>query len=202
MKEIYKYLIAMAVGAILTAFVTYTLEGNLKRDNDLISEKVRTVIKVVTKIDSVPYAVIDTVKVKGETVIINVPVENPMGTEPVYREVETTKYTGREELSNGTIDYEIYTDSLRATAFKLTTKDSIITNTIERTERLPPISRLYASGGLESSISGFSPQAASIGLMYNRRQKWGVGVEIRHDFSGLLPVSNQNTVGVKVLIGL
>ena len=192
----------MAVGAILTAFVTYTLEGNLKRDNDLISEKVRTVIKVVTKIDSVPYAVIDTVKVKGETVIINVPVENPMGTEPVYREVETTKYTGREELSNGTIDYEIYTDSLRATAFKLTTKDSIITNTIERTERLPPISRLYASGGLESSISGFSPQAASIGLMYNRRQKWGVGVEIRHDFSGLLPVSNQNTAGIKIFIGL
>ena len=192
----------MAVGAILTVFVIYKLEGNIKRDNDLVSEKVRTVIKVITKIDSVPYAVIDTVKVKGETVVINVPAENPMGTEPIFREVETTKYTGREELSNGTIEYEIYADSLRATAFKLTTKDSIITNTIEITERLPPISRLYVSGGLESSTNGFSPQAVSIGLMYNRRQKWGVGVEIRHDFSGLLPVSNQNTAGIKIFIGL
>ena len=200
MKQIYKYLIAMAVGAILTAFVTYGLGGD--RDNDLISEKVTTVIKVVTKIDSVPYAVIDTVKVKGETVIINVPAENPMGTEPIFREVETTKYSGREELSNGTIDYEIYADSLRATAFKLTTKDSIITKTIKTTERLPPISRLYASGGLESSINRFSPQAASIGLMYNRRQKWGVGVELRHDFSGLIPQEQATTFGMRVFIGL
>ena len=190
----------MAVGVILTAFVAYNLKGD--RDNDIISEKVRTVIKVVTKIDSVPYAVIDTVKVKGETVIINVPAENPMGTEPVFREVETTKYTGREELSNGTIDYEIYADSLRATAFKLTTKDSIITKTIKITERLPPISRLYASGGLESSINRFSPQAASIGLMYNRRQKWGAGVELRHDFSGLIPKEQATTIGMRVFIGL
>jgi len=50
-------------------------------------------------------------------------------------------------------------------------------------------------------FDGYTPQAANVGLMYNIKQKWGVGVEVRQDFSGLLPTQNTTTLGVKVYVG-
>lgn len=193
MKRIVTYvviaLIAFAVGAFASS-KWFTPEPR-------VITKTETVVQVVTKINSVPYAVIDTVRVKSKPVVITIP-SSPTS----VREVETTKYTGQEVLNNGTIDYTIYADSLRATAFKLTTRDSIVTHTIENTVILPPISRLYLSGGVNSSTSGFNVNSASAGLMYNRRQKWGVGISVTKDLSGLLPSNQQTSIGARVYIGL
>lgn len=199
MKSIGKYLLI-----ILIAFAVGFIASNKYYDDSLISQTVvtkrDTIVKVI--VDSVPFKVIDTVRVKGETVVINVPSSNPMGGEPVFKEVETTKYTGKEELSNGTIDYEIYADSLYATSFKLTTKETTINNTTTITNTVPTKSRLFLMGGTDLNWENQQPQAAEIGLMYNRRQKWGVGLGVRHDLSGLLPANNRTTIGVKVYIGL
>jgi len=153
--------------------------------------------------DSVPYAIIDTVRVKSEPVVIRIPSNTPIYLDTIsFRDVPTTRYTGQEVLSNGTIDYTIYADSLQATAFKLTTKDKTITNTITEKITLPPISRLYLSGGLNSTVNDININSASIGLMYNRRQKWGVGLELTQDLTGLLPASQQTSIGSRVYIGL
>lgn len=201
MKQIGTYLIIALIALAVGAFISSKWFDN--REPEIIT-KTKTEIVVKTKIDSIRIKFLEKElekeknNIKVETVILDLPDKKPMG-EPVTRQVETQRYTGSDSLSNGTIDYTIYADSLRAVKFKLTTKDSIITKTIETTKILPAKSRLYLSGGLDVHPT---PTAVSIGLMYNRRQKWGVGVEMRQDFSRLLPVENQTTFGVRVFIGL
>jgi hypothetical protein len=198
MKPIYKYLIALALGAVLSATVIQKCENR------------QPTTTTITQIDTVYIDRVDSTGIKPITpkvvantkpVTLTIPnLETTLATDSV--EVNTTLYKGKEVLNNGTIDYEIYADNLVATNFELTTKESVITKTITNNIVLPPLSRLYISAGIESSLGGFSPQAVSVGLMYNRRQKWGAGVELRQDFSGLLPPDKTTTVGVKVYIGL
>lgn len=201
MKPIYKYLIAVAVGALLTAAVTCSRE----------EPSITTV--TVTEVDTTVTEVVDSTrikfleeelrkaKVRKEQVVISVPdVTTIQPTDSV--DVKTNKYVGTEELENGIVDYEIYADNLVATKFQLTTKDTVITNntTTTITKVLPPKSKLFITGGYDGK--NFTPQAVSLGLMYNIKQKWGVGVEVRQDFSGLLPPSDRTTLGVKVQIAL
>ena len=188
-------LIAFAVGAFASS-KWFTPEPK-------VITKTKTVIEVVTKVDSVPFKVIDTMFVKSEPVVIRIPSNVPIYLDTIsFRDVSTTKYTGQEVMNNGTIDYTIWADSLRATSFNLTTRDSIVTTTIDNTVILPQISRLYLSGGINSTTSGFNVNSASAGLMYNRRQKWGVGLEVTQDLSGLLPTNQQTSIGARVYIGL
>ncbi|WZE63609.1 hypothetical protein PANI_CDS0090 [Maribacter phage Panino] len=200
MKTIYKYgivaLIALALGAIVTS--------------KWFAPKPETIIETVTKTDTIVKIVIDST---GFSPIDSTTTESPVAidvpdvstSEPTDSiKVDTKKYSGTKVLKNGTIGYDIYADSLYALDFTLETKDTtVVKETVTTvTKTLPPRSNLFISGGVESSINNFSPQAASIGLMYNRKQKWGVGVEIRQDFSGLLPPENNTTLGLRVYIGL
>lgn len=152
----------------------------------------------ITKVDSVPFKLIDTVTVKSKPVVINIPV---VSTDTVYVDsVKTTKYTGSDTLSNGTIDWTIYADKLYATEFKLKTEDKVITETITKT--LPSRSRLFVMGGIDMDWTTKLPQGVELGLMYNRRQKWGIGVAIRHDVSGILPPNMATTAGLRLYVGL
>jgi hypothetical protein len=198
MKKIITYVVIALIAFAIGAFAS----SKWFKPKPEVITKETVVVKVETRVDSIPYTVIDTSKVKIKTVIVNVPSENPMGSEPVYREVKTIKYKGKEELNNGTIDYEIYADNLLGTKFKLTTKESTTTKTIETETILPAKSRIYISGGLDANYQTKYPTAASVGFMYNRRQKWGVGLDLRQDFSGLIPKEQSTTVGLKVYIGL
>ena len=202
MNSLSKYLIALVIGVILGAGAIFYV--------DRCPEPVTT---VVTQTDTIYKTVVDSTEIKFlkeeltkakanvETVIINVPAENPMGGESVFTEVETQKYTGTEELDNGTIGYEIYADSLYAYKFTLEAKETIINNTTTIT-KWDTRSRLYLGGGLDFNVVNKLPEAASVGLMYNRKQRWAVGVAIGNNFSGLLPVENATTVGVKFWWGL
>jgi hypothetical protein len=164
---------------------------------ETVTDTVFVTIKDSTGITPIPVEVVD----NATPVVIDIPdVTTPDPTDTV--EVATTKYEGQESLENGTIDYEIYADNLVAFDFKLTTEKEIVTNTITNTVVLPPRSRLYAVVGTDLNFVTKLPTAAEAGLMYIRRNKWGVGVAIRHDFSGLLPPQEATTIGVKVLIGL
>lgn len=193
MRSIYKYLIAIAVGAILTAAVTCS--QNEEPSVTVVTET-DTIIKTVIKESPIKY--VDRF-IKSKPITITVPDGTTL--EPTDSvTVNTTKYVGTEDLDNGTIEYEIYADSLYATKFRLTTKETIVNNTTTITKVLPPKSRLFISGGYDGV--NFQPQAANVGLMYNIKQKWGIGVEARHDFSGLLPPQNRTTLGVKIYIGL
>lgn len=202
MKPIYKYLIALALGVILSALV---INCNREEPSVTVVTKTDTIVKTTVDSSQIKYLQEELKKAKAEvkTVTIKVPVPAEDGEQVDSVEVTTKKYTGKEELDNGTIDYEIYADSLYAVKFDLTTKDTIINNTTTITKVLPPKSRLFITGGIEgSSNSPLVPQAASVGLMYNRKQKWGVGLELRQDFTGILPSDKSTTVGVKVHIGL
>ena len=190
-------MIAVAVGVFLTAAVTCNRNQKVEETTEIVRD---TVVKTIVK--ETPIRYVDTVYVKSKPITITVP--NNATLEPNdSTTVNTTKYTGTESLDNGTIGYEIYADSLHALNFTLTTKDTVITNTITNTITLPTKSRLFITGGIEGAASNpIIPQAGSVGLMYNRRQKWGAGIEVRQDFSGLLPTANATTVGIKVYIGL
>lgn len=155
----------------------------------------------ITKVDSVPFKLIDPVKTKPQPVTISVP-KNVISTTIAMDtvEVRTNKYQGKEELSNGTIDWTIYADKLYATEFKLKTEDKVITETITKT--LPSRSRLFVMGGIDMDWTTKLPQGVELGLMYNRRQKWGIGVAIRHDVSGMLPPNMSTTAGLRLYVGL
>lgn len=186
-------LIALAVGAIASSKL-------FKPEPEIVTvTKTDTIIN--TQIKESPIKFVDRWH-KAEPIIINVPDGTTI--EPTDSiSVATTKYVGKEVLDNGTIDYEIYADSLRATKFTLTTNDTVINTVTTITKTLPSKSRLFITGGVEGALFNKGlPQAASLGLMYNRRQKWGVGVEVRQDFTGLLPPEKATTVGVRVYIGL
>lgn len=168
-----------------------------KPETVTIIDTVYVTIKDSTGIKPIPVEVVE----ESTPVVIEVPdVTTPDPTDIV--EVETTKYEGQEILDNGIIDYEIYADNLVATNFKLTTEKEFITKTITNTIVLPPRSRLYAQVGTDLNFVTKLPTAAEAGLMYVRRNKWGVGVAVRHDFSGLLPSQESTSIGIKVLIGL
>lgn len=168
-----------------------------------------------TKVDTVVTTVVDESKIKYleeelkkekarvKKVTIKVPVPVVDGEEPDSVAIITRQYNGTEELDNGTIGYEIYADSLHAVKFTLETKDTVINTTTEITKILPPRNKLFLSMGVEGAVTQPAvPQAASLGLMYNIKQKWAVGVEVRQDFTGLLPSNQATTVGLKVHIGL
>lgn len=208
MGSLGKYVVVALIAFALGAFASSKIFDNREPVITVVTETDTTVTEHV---DTTGVVAIDSTEVEVEPVTIYKPIvgepvviANPNDNEvdDPAPTIETKKYTGTEELDNGTIDYEIYADSLYAVKFDLTTKDTVVTNTTTITKTLPPLSRLYFSGGMESSSNGFSPQAASVGLMYTRRQKWGVGLEVRHDFSGLVPPNAATTVGVRVLIGL
>ena len=164
---------------------------------EIVTDTVYVTIKDSTGIKPIPVEVVD----NATPVVISIPdVTTPDPTDTV--EVETTKYEGQEVLENGTIDYEIYATDLVATNFKLTTEKEIVTNTITNTVVLPARSRLYAMGGTDLNFITKLPTAVEVGLMYVRRNKWGVGLTVRQDFSGLLPPEYTTSLGVKVLIGL
>lgn len=199
MKPIYKYLIALALGAILSASVV-----TCNREEPSVVVETVTEIKIDTVVDSTKIKFLEEELKKAQaevkTVTIKVPIVEDNGEVVDSVDVITQKYVGTEELDNGTIKYEAYADSLHAIKFELTTKDTVITNTTTITKTLPPRSKLFITGGFDGP--SFTPQAASVGLMYNVKQKWGVGIEVRQDFSGLLPPKDRTTLGVKVHIGL
>lgn len=173
-----------------------------------------TKITVTEKKDSTGLQFIDTTKVSVDPVVIKIPVKKEfilsgepedsvelVESQPDSVEVQTSKYQGKEELSNGTIDWTIYADNLYATEFDLTTKDSLIerTTTITRTIQR---SRLYVGGGVDLNMVNKYPERASIGLMYNRKQKWAIDLTISKDFTGLLPPGADTYMGARLWIGL
>lgn len=197
MKGIYKYGLIALIAFALGAFTSSKYLGN--REPEVIVE-VDTVY--VEKSDSTGIVFPqDKVEVAHTSLVLPSGSTLPNGeilTEPV--EVDTNKYTGVEKLENGTIEFEIYADNLLAYDFKLTTNEKIVTKTVTKT--LPAKSRLYLMGGADVNLVTKSPTAVELGLMYNRRQKWGVGLSIRHDFSGIIPPEYSTTLGGNIYIGL
>jgi hypothetical protein len=198
MKTLGKYvvvaLIAFAIGAFATSKWLDSREVDLVVDYDTV---------YIDKIDSTGFTPVEQSKVNVAPVVMTLPEGFTTPTGEVLTDsipVETNKYTGTQVLENGTIDYEIYADRLLAYDFKLTTEDKVVTRTITKT--LPSKSRLYFGGGLDFDWVTKRPQGGELGLMYNRRQKWQVGVAVRQDFSGLLPSNMSTTFGVKFYIGL
>lgn len=195
LKYVLIALIAFALGALASSkwFDNREPEIVVRRDTITIIEKDTTGLQIATK---------DKVEVEPVAITLPAGITTPEGvvlTEPV--EVETKKYTGKEVLENGTIEFEIYADKLLAYDFKLTTEKEYIRETI--TKILPAKSRLYMFGGVEGGLfNNGIPQAAEVGLMYNRRQQWGIGLSIRQDFTGLLPQNKATTLGIRVYIGL
>jgi hypothetical protein len=194
MKRIGTYAIIALVAIALGAFLAFKIRD--KREPEIIIK--RDTITIV-EIDSTPIIIIDTVKIKSKPVVIKVP-EIYRDTVVVRDSIETTMYTGIDSLSNGIVDWTIYADNLQARQFKLTTEKEYVTETI--TKILPPKSRLYLSTGLDANLKTKIPQAAELGLMYNRRQKWGAGAVIRHDFSGSYEPNAGSTFGLRVFIGI
>lgn len=199
MKTKHVILLLVAVFAI-AYFVGDTVARKGIKDGTTTEVEVDTVY--ITKIDSTGIRPVQPkVIANAKPVKITIPnLNTTIATDSI--EVNTTKYVGKEVLDNGTIDYEIYADNLVATNFKLTTEESVITKTITNTVVLPARSKLYGVLGTDLNIVTKLPQTAEAGLMYIRRNKWGVGITARHDFSGLVPPQNATTIGVKVLIGL
>lgn len=203
MRTIWKYVIVAALGIILGVASTLSLKKCPKITETVIHETDTT---ITDNVDSTGVVIVTPENVSVVPVTIKTihphPVTNPTGDvleTPVN--VDTNKWTGKTELNNGTIDWTIYADSLYGTDFKLTTKDTVIRETTTITQQLPTRSRLFLMGGAELGINK-TLHAASVGLMYNRRQRWGAGVEVRHDLTGVLPPNLRTTVGAKVYIGL
>jgi len=181
-------LIALAVGAFASSKYFDNREPEVVIEYDTIVE---------TVVDSVGFTVYDTIASPPEKVTIYIPVETPTGEVIDSTEVETQKYTGVEELENGTIRWTAYADKLFATEFELETEKETIVKTV--TVTLPPKSALFAGGGLNYN-QGIS--SAEVGLMYNRRQKWQAGIVVNHDLTGLLPKGAQTSIGVRAYIKL
>ena len=195
MNTLGKYIVVALIGILVGAIAS----SKLFKPKPVIETVVVVDTIVKTVVDSIPFTIIDTIKVKSKPVVITIPSDNP-SVPPVLK--ETTKYTGKEELSNGTIDYEIYADSLYATKFKLTVEEKTIYKNITNTVTLPTKSRLYLGGGVDMDMVNNIPQEASVGLMYNRRQKWAISATINTDLTGLLPPENATSFGVKLWFGL
>lgn len=198
MKGIGKYVLIALIAFALGAFASSKWFDN--REPKVIVERDTVIVK---EIDSTGFIIATQEKVEVANTTISLPSGTtlPSGeiiTEPI--EVPTQKYTGKEEMENGTVEFEIYADNLLGYNFTLTTEKEIITETITKT--LPSRSRLFIKGGIDLGWVDKIPQAAEIGLMYNRRQKWGIGASLRHNFSGLLPPQNATTLGVDLYIGL
>lgn len=182
-------LIALAVGAFTSSRIFDNREPEIKVEVDTIR---------IPQVDStrIKFLEEELASLRADTakVVIKVPVieENPVGEPEIVDSVEvaTTKYTGTQELTNGTIGYEIYADSLHAFNFTLETEKEIINTTITKT--LPPKSALFVGGGVNFDGSG------ELGLMYNRRQKWQVGVVVNQDFA----LGRGTSLGVRAYIKL
>lgn len=196
MKTVSKYIVTALIALVIGAFASS--RWNKSRGNDIVIEYDTIYERVI---DSVPFKVYDTIKLPPKIVTIEIPQVDNSGTptgETV--QVETKKYTGKEELENGTIFWSAYADKLYATEFKLETEKETIIKTV--TETLPAKSRLYLATGVDINWGSKYPQAAEVGLMYNRRQKWAIGAVIRHDFSKDFPLPQRTTFGVRLHIGL
>lgn len=195
MKPIYKYLLITLIAFALGVFMSMKF---LKKE--IVTEtKYDTIVKTV--IDSTGFRLINNPKIEVKPVTINVPkssIEVTTLTDSV--EVVTKKYKGKDTLGNGIIDWEVYADKMYARNFKLTVNEKTITKTV--TQTLPSRSRLFLLTGTEFNTVNKLPNELEVGLMYNYRQKWGVGFSFNHDFTGKLPSADRNTLGVKVLIGL
>jgi len=198
MKSLGRYalvaLIALAVGAFASS-KWFTPEPEI------------TTVTVI-QTDTVYKTIIDTTGIvpiapsTGELVTIELPdVSTPEPNDTI--KVDTRQYVGTQTLENGTIDYTIFADSLYAVDFKLTTQDKIVTNNITTTitKVLPPKSMLFVGGGVDLSTLG-TPMQASLGIMYNRRNKWIGGVSINKDLTGFQPATQTFSVGVRFYIPL
>jgi len=191
------------LGGVLLGF----LFGTLLKCNDTKVEtitKIKTETIVKTVRDTTELRIVDTVLVKPEKVIIRVPVKVKDTTGVVVVDsipVQTNKYTGSEELENGTIDYEIFADNLVATKFLLTTQDSTKIITKETLKKIHA-SRLFLTGGANYGISTKNIEGASLGLTYIRRNEWGIGIYAEQNFNNLLPNNQKTSVGVRLFIGL
>lgn len=166
-------------------------------DKNVITETI-----TVTKTDTVFKTIVDST---GFDTIIPKPVYVTINSpDPKKDSIVTKKYVGTKELENGTIDYEIFADSLYATDFKLTTKEKIITNTITNTitKTFPSKSMLFLGGGADVGLGDGLPQEISLGLMYNRRNKWAISATINKDLSNILPDDKSYSVGVSLFLPL
>lgn len=193
-KYVMVALAALVVGAFLSSKWFDKREPEVKVERDTIIVRTQDSTKVKYLEEELKKA-----KASKEKVTIRVPV-TIVEKDTVYTDsstVVTTKYTGTEKLNNGVIKYEIYADSLHAYNFTLETEKEYIKETITKT--LPPKSALFIGGGVNYN-SGI--QSAEIGLMYNRRQKYQVGVVVSQDLSGLLPNNQRTSVGLRAYIKL
>lgn len=183
-------LVAMGLGFFLSSKIKDDREPEVVIKRDTVT---------VTVVDSIPFKLTDTVRIKSEPVVITIP-KIIHDTTVIKTVVETKRYAGIDTLTNGVIDWEIYADSLYARSFKLTTEKEYITETI--TKILPPKSRLYLSTGIDANFKTKKPQAAEIGIMYNRRQRWGAGLIVRQDFTKQIGSDYNTTLGIRVQIGI
>lgn len=197
MKRIGTYVVVALIAMALGAFATskwfspepeVTVEYDTIRVPQVDSTKVKFLQEELAK-----------AKATKEKVTIKVPVP-VIQRDTVYTDsstVVTTKYTGREELNNGIINFEIYADSLHAYNFMLETEKEYITETI--TKFMPPRNVLMVGGGLNYN-GGLN--SAEAGLMYNIKQKWQIGVVVNHDLTGLLPSEQRTSFGLRAYFKL
>lgn len=196
MKKPLIYIVIALIAFVIGALVCSKYMDNRKPEIKIERDTVR-----VKEVDSTKIKFLEQELSKAKAIKEKVEIKVPFQVvkkDTVYVDtvkVNTNKYVGTEELENGKVHYEIYADSLHAYSFKLETEKEIIKERIEIT--LPPKSALFIGGGVDY---GEGVQSAELGLMYNRRQKWQVGISINQDFTANLPQNMRTTVGIKAYI--
>lgn len=191
MNRLLSYAIVALIAIAVGVFGTYKYF-----DNQIIESTVKYDTVIVKVKDTVPFKLIEQAEIKVQPVKLTVP-NNAISTTIITDsiQIETSKYEGVERFSNGTIGWTVYADKLWATEFTLETEKEVITKTVTNT--LAPKSAFFAGGGFNFN-QGLS--ASEVGIMYNHKQKWQLGVVAQHDLTGLLP---QNTsLGVRAYFKL
>lgn len=120
---------------------------------------------------------IDTKPKEVKLVTIKVPVKEPFETkvtDTVWEDKEVKQYTYKDSLKNGILTSIILADKIYKRDISLKTTDTIIN--IETIRTLNK-SQLFI-GGTMTLNNNYKPLNPSLGLFYNRKNKWlgGVGI--------------------------
>lgn len=190
-KDILGFILGAVFGFFLKGLLFPTPEPEVIKETVTVIEK-DTVLVRDTITPPVP-----------DPIIVEIPVQDTDGTivtKPVNR------YRGTQLFPNSgaTLTYEVDAMDLFRTHFELdvpkVTETVTVTETI--TKILPAKSRLFFGGGVDFDWQTNEPEAVSLGLMYNRRNKWQIGAALNHDISGELPSGQNLNFAVRFYLGL
>lgn len=188
-----------AIGFVVGLVVGFLLKGVL-----FPTPEPQVIKETVTVVERDTIVMRDTVTPPiPDPIIVEIPVAQPDGTvvtTPVNRYKGTQLFPG----SGAKLTYEIDATELFRTHFDLLVPKVTETVTITNTERiiLPAKSRLFFGGGLDFDWETKKPEAVNLGFMYNRRNKWMLGLGLTHDISGELPAMENLNLGARLYLGL